>query len=261
LFYLIFDYTHIIFAILLNILLFFSTLYPFYTVTTLIFNNSLSINFFSFTKSFDLKLQNKSPLEDSSYTNSIILNQFKNDTQKVDFFFENAFYKIFLNTLDDNKLLPTINPILKINPKFYSKLNLVDNIEPNKLDPLLKYLPSNTMKRDQINNSPNFYINKMDFKVINFFSKNKELVSFNNSLNDQLSVINSLRWSYRYSNLHRRTIYNSHKLTESKKLLSSGFFDINITNESLWFSDKYARPLESKKERKSLSSKDLISSN
>jgi hypothetical protein len=101
----------------------------------------------------------------------------------------------------------------------------------------------------------------MDFKVINFFSKNKEFINFNTNLTDQLSVINSIRWSYRYSNLHRRSIYNSHKLTESKKLLSSGFFDINITNESLWFSDKYARPLESKKERKSLSPKDLISSN
>lgn len=33
--------------------------------------------------------------------------------------------------------------------------------------------------------------------------------------------------------MHRRVLNNSHKLTESKKLISSGFFDMNITNENL----------------------------
>merc|ERR1712087_777058 len=96
LFYIISDYTYIIFAILLNILISLSTLYPFYTLTTLIFNNNFSGKLTSFIKTFNSSIPNKlfnSDLDYNTYSNLIVSNQFQINTQKVDFFFENSFYK------------------------------------------------------------------------------------------------------------------------------------------------------------------------
>jgi hypothetical protein len=74
-------------------------------------------------------------------------------------------------------------------------------------------------------------------------------------------MINSLRWSYRYNNLHRRSILNSHKLTGAKRLLSSGYFDSSSTSNNLWFSDQFARNLSFKKKTPSLDNLQLLKSN
>jgi hypothetical protein len=54
---------------------------------------------------------------------------------------------------------------------------------------------------------------------------------------------------------------NSHKLTESKKLISLGFFDIDMTNNNLWFSDQYARNLSYGKKKKQLDTLSLVKNN
>jgi hypothetical protein len=167
---------------------------------------------------------------------------------KFNFTFEESFYKIFLNGLILNQ--PTIknsNDLLLLSPHNYCILSNV-NIDKDRKDyKYFKYLPSSTL----ISNDSNyFYLTSLDFKKINFFLTNPELINFNTQIYNQIYLINNLRWSYRYSNLHRRIIFNSHKLTESKKLISSGFFDNNITNVNLWFSDKYARSLNSNKKQK-----------
>jgi hypothetical protein len=46
-----------------------------------------------------------------------------------------------------------------------------------------------------------------------------------------------MRWLYRYSILHRNVINYSHKITNVKKLLSSGFFSSNLTQNNLWASN------------------------
>jgi hypothetical protein len=74
-------------------------------------------------------------------------------------------------------------------------------------------------------------------------------------------MINTLRWSYRYNNLHRRTMYNSHKLTEVKTLISAGYFDLASTTSNVWFSDQYARDLEFGKKTKMLTSINLLKTN
>lgn len=181
---------------------------------------------------------------------------------QLSFTFESSFYKIFLFDIEYTRPILFQDNLLQLNPLNYRSLRL--DVEPQKQlirNSSYLYLPSNTSLSNTLNNINSFYISNLDFKKANFLSKISELANFDMNLNDQLNTTNTLRWSYRYSNLHRRTMYNSHKLTESKKLISSGFFDVNITQENLWFSDKYARDLDSKKLRKSLSPDNLISSN
>lgn len=74
-----------------------------------------------------------------------------------------------------------------------------------------------------------FYSSNFNYQHVNFISSLPEIWHFNLQLAAQGELVNSLRWSYRYSNLHRRTMFNSHKLTEVKKLLSIGYFDSTST--------------------------------
>lgn len=265
-YYLILDYSYILTTIVLNLTLLFISVYPLQLLISLSTNSksSLTSNLFPILN----KSQGIKKLENSS---SSIINELYSDTNlfnpqgssndKVSFEFENAFYRVFLHNIELEKPNFSYRPLLELSPLSY-KLN--DNKFGTNNQPFSReasYLPNNTSKQNPINLSNYFYINNLEFKKVNFLLKTPELLNFSVNLTEQLNTINTLRWSYRYSNLHRRTMYNSHKLTESKKLLSSGFFDINITKENLWFSDKYARSLDSKKLRKSLKSSDLISSN
>jgi hypothetical protein len=269
--YLLTDYAYILTAVLINTIILLTSFYPFQTIVSFILNNNKgSDNLNPLSKLFSTIFDNK-PSPVISY-NSINIESLYQDINlslpssninpQVSFTFESSFYKTFLFSIECVR--PTLfqDNLLQLSPLNYTYLLL--DLQPQKRltkDCIYIYLPSNTSLLNSLNNLNPFYINNLDFKKVNFFSKVNELVNFNINLSDQLNITNTLRWSYRYSNLHRRTMYNSHKLTESKKLISSGFFDINITQENLWFSDKYARSLDSKKLRKSLSPDNLISSN
>lgn len=264
-FYIIFDYTYILVAIFLNVILTFTALYPFYNLTSLLLNNNIISKSFNFntTTILNNNLNQIEEKEISNIYNSLLdTGKVQNTISSSNFLFENSFYRVFLNGIDLRK--PTFSDdhvLLKLNLIPLKKKTNLTSLSSISSKSNNKYLPINTTKNDRRNLANYFYINNLDYKKINFLSKTNELVNFNFNITEQLSIINSLRWSYRYSNLHRRTMYNSHKLTESKKLISSGFFDINLTNENLWFSDKYARSLDSKKPRKSLDSKELLVSN
>jgi hypothetical protein len=74
-----------------------------------------------------------------------------------------------------------------------------------------------------------FYLTSLSFQNLSLLTSQPELMSLSQNLTTQDQMINTLRWSYRYNNLHRRTMYNSHKLTEVKTLISAGYFDMSST--------------------------------
>jgi len=97
----------------------------------------------------------------------------------------------------------------------------------------------------------NFYFIGMGYPVLNNFLLMRRWSTITCNLLKDAAFANSLRWAYINSNLHRRVIFNSHKLTESKKLISAGYLDSSSTRTNLWFSDKYSRDWIIPKARKS----------
>jgi len=91
-----------------------------------------------------------------------------------------------------------------------------------------------------------FYLNTLNYQTLNNFNFVPELQLSTLNVLNQSNVSKILRWSYRYSLLHRKTLVNSHKLTASKKLLGPGFFDSTSTKTNLWFSDTFSREGDSK---------------
>lgn len=78
-----------------------------------------------------------------------------------------------------------------------------------------------------------FYFNLI--KKINsnnfFFSQN---LLIKNNLNYSLIFSKWNRWLYRYSLLHRKSIKFTQKLTFTKKLINSGFYNSSIFKKNLW---------------------------
>lgn len=103
-----------------------------------------------------------------------------------------------------------------------------------------------------------FYISQGDFQQLVTLSSYEEAISIQQSLSNQKKASNLLRWSYKYNVLHRRSIHNSHKLTSAKRLLSLGYFDFNIADQNIWFSDQYGRNLSNPKKSKGASSHDIL---
>jgi hypothetical protein len=70
---------------------------------------------------------------------------------------------------------------------------------------------------------------------------------WNDVVNQQTNFFKWMRWLYRYSILHRNLLTHSRKITNFKKLLSTGFFSSNMTEQNLWvsnfFNTKNATPL------------------
>ena len=106
-----------------------------------------------------------------------------------------------------------------------------------------------------------FYLPSLSFQKLSLLTSQPELMNLSQNLTTQDQMINTLRWSYRYNNLHRRTMYNSHKLTEVKTLISAGYFDMSSTTGNVWFSDQYARNLDFGKKSKMLTSINLLKTN
>jgi hypothetical protein len=140
---------------------------------------------------------------------------------------------------------------------------LGDNSKVNlNLDSLSSNFSTNALLVNQGNSlKGQFYISNLSYQKLNFLSANPELMNLTASLQTQNQLINNLRWSYRYNILHRRTMHNSHKITESKKLLSAGYFDLSSTSSNVWFSDHYGRDLEVGVKNKSLNNTSLLRSN
>lgn len=79
------------------------------------------------------------------------------------------------------------------------------------------------------------FLNTIDFKNINdLFYKNLIL---SESLKSSLNFGKWNRWLYRYSLLHRKSIKFGQKLTFTKKLLDSGFYNSSIFKKNIWNSN------------------------
>ena len=148
--------------------------------------------------------------------------------------FEKTFFQAFLsNPLYDKPLNPN-DKLLNTLPDQYKPSKIMTYVTENKLkNTNNNYTPSNLLKKSDFNKKNYFYVSDLSFNDINQIVSIEELNSIQHSLANQAKLINTLRWSYRYNNLHRRTMYNSHKITTSKKLISSGFFDLNLTKSNL----------------------------
>ncbi len=54
------------------------------------------------------------------------------------------------------------------------------------------------------------------------------------TLKNHLNTAKWNRWLYRYSLMHRRTLKNAHKLTVTKRLIQSGFYDNKLSLRNPW---------------------------
>ena len=97
--------------------------------------------------------------------------------------------------------------------------------------PTTNQLGDNTLTIEPLSSNleGSFYLTSLSFQNLSLLTSQPELMSLSQNLTTQDHMINTLRWSYRYNNLHRRTMYNSHKLTEVKTLISAGYFDMSST--------------------------------
>lgn len=83
-----------------------------------------------------------------------------------------------------------------------------------------------------------FFLDDFNYQKLSHYIFNyKELWSLNLYLKNQLNSAKWNRWLYRYSILHRKSIRTSHKITLSKKLINSGFYDSKIFNKNIWASE------------------------
>ena len=249
------------FLIIMNLFYLLISYYLIY-ITTLILTNNKTFTFSSKLPLFlteDFKKDSFSTDKFESfndlYKQTILFTNTSADQKSFNFSFENSFYKVFLHNLNVRRPTLETNSLLILNPSNYLNLEDVNVLQNQNLN--TTYLPQNTLLNDPKNLSTVFYISDTSFKKLNLLSNIPELVNINTNMKTQSDLINLLRWSYRYSNLHRRTMFNSHKITESKKLLSSGFFDINLTNESLWFSDKFGKESGNLSSRKNVKYNEL----
>jgi len=174
----------------------------------------------------------------------------------TNFNFENNLYKTLQVDFNSTPVTLSFSNTYSVTKEYEFKKNYLSN---NSIFKAKNFLCVNT--KDESNLNKNFYLTTLTFQKLNFLTQNKELVNVTNLLGQKLTYINSLRWSYRYNILHRHTMINSHKLTESKKLISLGFFDIDMTNNNLWFSDQYARNLHFGKKKRQLDTLSLVKNN
>lgn len=85
------------------------------------------------------------------------------------------------------------------------------------------------------NRSGMFFLDNLNYEKFSHFIFNfEELWSLNSFFKNQLNSSKWNRWLYRYSILHRKLLKFSHKITLSKKLINSGFYDSKIFNKNIW---------------------------
>jgi hypothetical protein len=69
-----------------------------------------------------------------------------------------------------------------------------------------------------------------------FISKNNFINVWNEVTNNQSKILKSNKFLYNYNILHRNSLKNSHKLTMTKSLITSGFYNDSLTNHNMWAS-------------------------
>ncbi len=91
-----------------------------------------------------------------------------------------------------------------------------------------------------------FFLDNFNYQQFSYFVNNfNELWSLNFFLKNQINSSKWNRWLYRYSILHRKILKFSHKLTLSKRLINSGFYDSKIFNKNIW-ANVYLNKINSK---------------
>jgi hypothetical protein len=172
--------------------------------------------------------------------------------------FEWSLYRAYLSLPFTYSLSPGLNiNLLHIKPEYYGIIgNGKYEFSPS-LDKCIK--PVSTFNHFKIyNKGTPFYIPQSDYQKISSLSSLSETFNIYHPLKLQSLLSNMVRWAYKYNTLHRRSIHNSHKLTSVKRLLSLGYFDFNIVDANVWFSDQYGRDLTHAKISKSSSSKSIL---
>jgi hypothetical protein len=157
---------------------------------------------------------------------------------------------------DTTPVLYSLNSLLFLKPAHYGLVYPL-----SKADPAVSFCLTAQQaftKYTLLTGTTPFYIPQGDFQRLNLLSLLKETFNIHHSLSHQTSALNLLRWAYKYNILHRRSIHNSHKLTSVKRLLSLGYFDFNIVDRNIWFSDQYGRDLLNAKQSKSSKSHDIL---
>lgn len=158
-----------------------------------------------------------------------------------------------------------VRPILGSNLSEFRQLSLYPDAKHSSLSPLPpvvserhsdKFFESFGVYTD----SEPFYLPQLATQKINQLTGTPELLTQNRALQLRTAIINSLRWTYKYNTLHRRSIHNAYKLTNVKRLFSLGYFDFKITGSNVWFSDQYGRDLNKGKPHQGSTSADVLSS-
>jgi hypothetical protein len=181
------------------------------------------------------------------------------EQNQLDFRLEYYLYSVVASNLNYTRPILHETPLLITYPKAYSLSTSLKTQPESNFKPLFN-TPIYGLTSSKVKGS-NFYLTKFSYQDLNLWLKEKELLNLSQLVTRQGDTTNSLRWAYRYNSLHRRSIQQSHKLTEAKKLLSAGYFDSSSTQNNLWFSDQYARDLTFKKRSSSLNSLNQLRSN
>ena len=80
-----------------------------------------------------------------------------------------------------------------------------------------------------------FFLDNLNYQKFSYFIFNfQELWSLNFFVKNQTTSAKWNRWLYRYSILHRKILKFSHKITLSKRLINSGFYDSKIFEKNIW---------------------------
>jgi hypothetical protein len=87
-----------------------------------------------------------------------------------------------------------------------------------------------------------YFFNSLNYSKFNaFLSRFSELWTVNLSLKNTMNSAKINRWLYRYSILHRKILKNSHKITMSKRLLNSGFYNNRLFTKNIWGSEHFTK--------------------
>lgn len=211
---------------------------------------------FTFAWSSVFRTSFYSPLQDSYTTHlvtnvptsphSIIQTDYSTDLSRNYLFVKPLFNSIkqltYFNNFDTT--LNSLNPLFNIyQPKVNSQtLTSIHEVNHNLLQKLVL-----KNKNIQAYQKGVFHFSNSNWHFISTILVN----SLNRSdlastiITNQLANVKTLRWSYRYSMLHRHLLRGSIQLTSTKKLLSPGFFDSTSNTNNFWFSANYTDLIDS----------------
>lgn len=150
-------------------------------------------------------------------------NSIKNNSNLLFYYFINNYETYFEN----KNLIPSSTKFVtnRFEWNLYNFINEIDNYSF-----LIK------------NKNGFFYIHDFDYKKFsNYLFNFEELWSLNFFLKNQLNIAKWNRWLYRYSILHRKILKNSHKLTLTKKLINSGFYNSKLFNKNIWANEYFSK--------------------